>query len=211
MMIAFFQTMFMFGHRPWKVADPKARDHMGVGAFNLIRRRVYESIGTYKTLRMEVLDDMKLGKVVKNSGFAQRNVFGADLISIRWANGAMGVVNNLTQKLFCGVVVRVAENDRLGVWVGISKPDAISRGLAGAWVGAFALCDCSGIDLCDLCWNEFAVRGSGILFSAASRKRDAVYVHPAAIDGTCSVEQRNYLARHEVSAGRVEKGDGVMA
>ena len=30
MMIAFFQTMFVFGHRPWKVADPKSRDHMGV-------------------------------------------------------------------------------------------------------------------------------------------------------------------------------------
>jgi glycosyltransferase involved in cell wall biosynthesis len=100
MMIAFFQTMFVFGHRPWKVADPKTRDHMGVGAFNLIRRSTYESVGTYKTLRMEVLDDMKLGKVVKNAGFAQRNVFGADLISIRWANGAMGVVNNLTKNFF---------------------------------------------------------------------------------------------------------------
>ena len=100
MMIAFFQTMFMFGHRPWKVADPKTKDHMGVGAFNLVRRSVYESVGTYEALRMEVLDDMKLGKVVKNAGFAQRNVFGGDLISIRWADGAMGVVNNLTKNFF---------------------------------------------------------------------------------------------------------------
>lgn len=100
MMIAFFQTMFVFGHRPWKVADPKSRDHMGVGAFNLIRRNVYDAVGTYKALRMEVLDDMKLGKVVKNAGFAQRNVFGGDLISIRWANGAMGVVDNLTKNFF---------------------------------------------------------------------------------------------------------------
>lgn len=100
MMIAFFQTMFVFGHRPWKVADPKTRDHMGVGAFNLLRRSTYEAVGTYAALRMEVLDDMKLGKVVKNAGFAQRNVFGADLISIRWARGAMGVVNNLTKNFF---------------------------------------------------------------------------------------------------------------
>jgi len=100
MMIAFFQTMFVFGHRPWKVADPKSRDHMGVGAFNLIRRSVYQSVGTYEALRMEVLDDMKLGKVVKNAGFRQRNVFGADLISIRWAHGARGVVNNLTKNFF---------------------------------------------------------------------------------------------------------------
>jgi glycosyltransferase involved in cell wall biosynthesis len=100
MMIAFFQTMFVFGHRPWKVADPKSRDHMGVGAFNLIRRSVYEAVGTYEALRMEVLDDMKLGKVVKNAGFAQRNVFGGDLISIRWAHGARGVVKNLTKNFF---------------------------------------------------------------------------------------------------------------
>jgi len=100
MMIAFFQAMFMFGHRPWKVADPNAKDHMGVGAFNLVRRSTYEAVGTYAALRMEVLDDMKLGKVVKESGFRQRNVFGEDLISIRWAIGAMGMVNNLTKNFF---------------------------------------------------------------------------------------------------------------
>jgi len=100
MMIAFFQTMFMFGHRPWKVADPSTDDYMGVGAFNLVRRRIYDAVGTYAALRMEVLDDMKLGKVVKRAGFAQRNVFGGDLISIRWAQGAMGVVNNLTKNFF---------------------------------------------------------------------------------------------------------------
>jgi len=100
MMIAFFQTMFMFGQRPWKVADPSTDDHMGVGAFNLVRRRVYDAVGTYEALRMEVLDDMKLGKVVKNAGFAQRNVFGGDLISIRWAHGAFGIVNNLTKNFF---------------------------------------------------------------------------------------------------------------
>jgi glycosyltransferase involved in cell wall biosynthesis len=100
MMIAFFQTMFVFGHRPWKVANPKSKDHMGVGAFNLIRRSAYEAVGTYAALRMEVLDDMKLGKVVKNAGFAQRNVFGGDLISLRWAHGARGVIDNLTKNFF---------------------------------------------------------------------------------------------------------------
>jgi glycosyltransferase involved in cell wall biosynthesis len=100
MMMAFFQTLFIFGHRPWKVADPKARDHIGVGAFNMVRRPVYDSVGTYQALRMEVLDDMKLGKVIKNSGFASRVVFGEDLISLRWAQGAMGVVSNLTKNFF---------------------------------------------------------------------------------------------------------------
>jgi glycosyltransferase involved in cell wall biosynthesis len=100
MMVAFFQVLFLFGHRPWKVADPKARDHMGVGAFNMVRRSAYESVGTYRALRMEVVDDMKLGKVVKNAGFVQRNVYGQDLISLRWAKGAFGMVDNLTKNFF---------------------------------------------------------------------------------------------------------------
>jgi hypothetical protein len=100
MMIGFFQTLFVFGHRPWKVADPKAKDHMGVGAFNLVRRSVYDAIGSYQALRFEVVDDMKLGKLVKNAGYAQRNVYGADLISLRWAKGTMGVVRNLTKNFF---------------------------------------------------------------------------------------------------------------
>lgn len=100
MMIGFFQLLFVFGHRPWKVADPKAKDHIGVGAFNLVRRTTYEAIGTYKALKFEVVDDMKLGKVIKNAGFRQRVVFGGDLIEIRWAHGARGVVRNLTKNSF---------------------------------------------------------------------------------------------------------------
>jgi glycosyltransferase involved in cell wall biosynthesis len=100
MMLAFFQLLFVFGHRPWKVADPQAKDHMGVGAFNLVRRSAYEAIGSFQALRFEVVDDMKLGKLIKNAGFRQRVVFGDDLISVRWARGVRGVVNNLTKNFF---------------------------------------------------------------------------------------------------------------
>jgi glycosyltransferase involved in cell wall biosynthesis len=105
MMLSFFQLMFVFGHRPWKVADPKSKDHMGIGAFNLVRRSAYEAVGTYQALRFEVVDDMKLGKVIKNAGFRQRCVIGSavpgkDLLEIRWAVGARGVVHNLTKNFF---------------------------------------------------------------------------------------------------------------
>lgn len=100
MMVGFFQLLFVFGHRPWKVPDPKAKDHIGVGAFNLVRRVVYEAVGTYEALRFEIVDDMKLGKVIKNAGFRQRVVLGDNLIEIRWADGARGVVNNLTKNFF---------------------------------------------------------------------------------------------------------------
>ena len=74
MMMAFFQSQFVFAHRPWKVADPKSRDSIGVGAFNLVRRSFYEKVGTYAALRMAVLDDMLLGDLMKQDGFRQRRV-----------------------------------------------------------------------------------------------------------------------------------------
>jgi glycosyltransferase involved in cell wall biosynthesis len=100
MMVAFFQSQFVFAHRPWKVADPKSRDSIGVGAFNLIRRDVYERIGSYRRLRLSVLDDMKLGELVKQEGFRQRCAFGRDLLTLRWVFGAMGMVRNLTKNFF---------------------------------------------------------------------------------------------------------------
>jgi glycosyltransferase involved in cell wall biosynthesis len=100
MMIAFPQVMSIFAMRPWKVRDPNARDHMGVGAFNLIRRPAYNAIGTYEKLRFEVVDDIKLGEAVKKSGLHQDVVFGPELVTLRWAVGAAGVVSNLEKNLF---------------------------------------------------------------------------------------------------------------
>src|ERR1700746_145907 len=88
-------SMFQFGivaARPWKVPDPKSYAHAGAGAFNLVRRQVYESLGTLEALRMEVVEDLALARRVKRSGFGSRTVAGPGLISLHWASGAMGIV-----------------------------------------------------------------------------------------------------------------------
>jgi glycosyltransferase involved in cell wall biosynthesis len=100
MMLIFFRLLFFFGHRPWKVSDPNARDHIGFGAFNFVRRNVYDAIGTHERLRFEVLDDMKLGKLIKESGFRQCFAVAGDMVSVRWGKGALGIVRNLTKNLF---------------------------------------------------------------------------------------------------------------
>ena len=108
MMMAFFQSQFVFSHRPWKVADPMARDSIGVGAFNLLRRHAYDRIGTYAALRMSVLDDMDLGELVKQNGFTQRCAFGRDLLRLRWVVGPFGMVRNLTKNIFAILRFNVA-------------------------------------------------------------------------------------------------------
>jgi len=100
MVIANFHMLFLFGHRPWKVSDPKTKDSMGLGAFNLVRKQVYEEIGTFRALRLAVVDDVKLGDRIKSSGFKQDNVLGPGLLELHWGRGALGIVRNLTKNLF---------------------------------------------------------------------------------------------------------------
>lgn len=100
MIVSFFHAALSFAHRPWKVSDPKAYDHVGVGAFNLVRRAAYEAIGTYGAMRLEVIDDLRLGKLIKDHGFRQDVVFGLHLVSIHWATGALGVVRTLSKNTF---------------------------------------------------------------------------------------------------------------
>jgi len=108
MMIGFPQVMASFAMRAWKVRDPNARDHIGVGAFNLVRRSAYEAIGTYEALRLEVVDDIKLGEAIKKAGLRQDVVFGHEFVSLRWAVGAAGVVANLEKNLFAFLRFRVS-------------------------------------------------------------------------------------------------------
>jgi glycosyltransferase involved in cell wall biosynthesis len=101
MMVAFLQVLSVWPLRLWRVPDPRAqRDAIGVGAFNMIRREVYDAIGGWEAFRMEVIEDLALGRRVKTSGFAQRAALGLDLVGVRWARGAFGVVDNLTKNLF---------------------------------------------------------------------------------------------------------------
>ena len=100
MLISFPQVMASFAMRPWKGRDPKARDHIGVGALNLIRRSAYEAIGTYEALRLEAVDDIKLGESIKKVGLRQDVVRGPELVSLRWGAGATGIIGNLEKNLF---------------------------------------------------------------------------------------------------------------
>jgi cellulose synthase/poly-beta-1,6-N-acetylglucosamine synthase-like glycosyltransferase len=79
-----FNIIFALYCQPWKVKDPKSRCHIGIGAFNLVRRTAYEAAGTHKTIAMRPDDDVKLGKLMKLYGFRQELVMGKDMVTVEW-------------------------------------------------------------------------------------------------------------------------------
>lgn len=94
------QAMASWMVRLWKVADPRARDSFGAGAFNMIRREAYLAVGGFEALRMEILEDVFLGMKVKRAGFAQRVILGRNLARLRWIEGLFGVVPLLEKNAF---------------------------------------------------------------------------------------------------------------
>jgi hypothetical protein len=66
--LAYFVYAFNVSQRPWDAKDPRSGAHIGIGAFNLVRREAYERAGGHHRIRMELLDDMGLGLIVKKSG-----------------------------------------------------------------------------------------------------------------------------------------------
>lgn len=94
------QAMASWIVRLWKVADPRARDSFGAGAFNMIRCDVYRKVGGFEALRLEILEDVFLGMRVKRAGFAQRVIFGPNLARLHWLDGTFGVISLLEKNAF---------------------------------------------------------------------------------------------------------------
>ncbi|MBB5345985.1 glycosyltransferase family 2 protein [Tunturibacter empetritectus] len=101
MLLSYLQVMSLWAVRTWRISDPKAlRDAVGVGAFNLVRTPVYQQLGGFEALRMEIVEDLALGTRIKRQGFRQRIATGPGLVSVHWASGVSGILNGMTKNFF---------------------------------------------------------------------------------------------------------------
>jgi hypothetical protein len=98
--ISYFGLGFVFGNEPWLASDPRSTRYVGVGAFQLVRRAAYEKSGGHSRLRMDVIEDMKLGKLMKKSGFRSGVAVAQDLVSVRWHAGVQNVIRGVTKNMF---------------------------------------------------------------------------------------------------------------
>jgi cellulose synthase/poly-beta-1,6-N-acetylglucosamine synthase-like glycosyltransferase len=99
--LGFFQIFSLWAARPWRISDPKSQhDAIGIGAFNLLRREAYQQVGGFESLRMEIVEDIGLGRRIKRAGLAQRLCFGRGLVSVHWASGVGGLVSVMSKNLW---------------------------------------------------------------------------------------------------------------
>jgi cellulose synthase/poly-beta-1,6-N-acetylglucosamine synthase-like glycosyltransferase len=98
--LAVFQALTQWSMRLWKVEDPKARDFLGVGGFNMIRAETLKAIGGIEAVRLEVVEDVSIGWLVKRQGFRSLVAVGPGQTSLRWFQGTFGLVANLEKNGF---------------------------------------------------------------------------------------------------------------
>lgn len=101
--ISYFGLGFVFGNEPWLAANPRSARYVGVGAFQLVRREAYEKSGGHTRLRMDVIEDMKLGKLIKMAGCRSGVAVAQDLVHVRWHSGVRNVIRGVTKNMFAAV------------------------------------------------------------------------------------------------------------
>ena len=106
--LTFFGTGFHLATNPRAVSDPRSRAYLGIGAFQLVKRTAYEASGTHQRLAMEVLDDMKLGKMVKRAGFSSGVGIAQDFVTVRWHAGIGNIVRGVTKNFFAGAEFKLS-------------------------------------------------------------------------------------------------------
>jgi glycosyltransferase involved in cell wall biosynthesis len=102
-LITFFGLAFHIANDPYRVSNPHSRAYVGVGAFQLIKRPAYEACGTHRRLAMEVVDDMKLGKLVKQAGLRSSVGVAQEAVVVRWHAGAGNLIRGVTKNFFAAL------------------------------------------------------------------------------------------------------------
>src|SRR3990170_697562 len=99
-LVAYFILLFTAGLQPWLVPSRLRFVYAGVGAFNMLRHSAYRAIGGHVPIRLDVLDDVKLGKLVKRHGLRQDLLGAQDRVRVRWQASAWGVIRGLEKNGF---------------------------------------------------------------------------------------------------------------
>ncbi|MGI9536568.1 MAG: glycosyltransferase, partial [Desulfocapsaceae bacterium] len=86
--------------KPWRAQVKKSRFSVGVGAFNMVRGDVYRMIGQHEKIRMQVIDDLFLGKLIKRGGYHQECMDGRGFVAVPWYHSVNELISGLMKNVF---------------------------------------------------------------------------------------------------------------
>ncbi len=82
-----------------KANNPKTKVGYFFGSFFIITRKAYETVGTHKSVKEEIVEDAELGRRVKEQGFSLKVVHGEKHIKAVWARDTSTLWHGLRRLL----------------------------------------------------------------------------------------------------------------
>jgi glycosyltransferase involved in cell wall biosynthesis len=147
--ISFFALAFHVFAEPGRVAEPESKQYIGVGAFQLVRRDAYVRAGSHRRLRMEVVDDLKLGKIIKRSGGKSAAALAPGRLAVRWHSGPRNIVRGVTKNFFAAAEFRlpVSIAQCAALWLMNVLPFALLPAMTGwnLWLCAGVVAELVGL------------------------------------------------------------------
>jgi hypothetical protein len=104
--VSTFAALVNPAFRTWELRRAGSSAYVGIGAFNLVRRDAYLATGGHRRLRLEAVDDVKLGIVLRRSGVPQGAVDSDGMVSVRWNAGFLASWAGLVKNAFAGTEYR---------------------------------------------------------------------------------------------------------
>jgi len=86
--------------KPWLANNPKSKRFMGVGAFNMVRLLAYEQVGGHGAIKTHPIDDIMLGKIIKEAGLRQECLSGYDFVTVEWYHSTGAMIDGLMKNIF---------------------------------------------------------------------------------------------------------------
>jgi glycosyltransferase involved in cell wall biosynthesis len=144
--VSYFGLVFVAGNGIWHINRPRSRAYNGVGAFQLVRREAYERSGGHQRLALEVIDDMKLGKIIKLAGFRSGTGVAFDEVRVRWHSGIRNVIAGVTKNMFAAVGYNAAlALSAMMLPLAFSISTLLGMILATGWARGFAAIAFTGV------------------------------------------------------------------
>jgi len=85
----------------------RSRSYLGIGAFNLLRVAAYRQCGGYEALRLTVLDDIKLGLLLRRAGKRTRAFLGVDDVECHWGTTVGNMIKIMEKNYFAALEFRL--------------------------------------------------------------------------------------------------------
>lgn len=100
---AAFGMLYFDLTRARPVNHPEDRSLVGIGAFNLVKRSAFEKTPGFTWLRMEVVDDIGLGLMLKQAGYSAHVLNGFGSVELDWYPSLWATILGLEKSLFAAL------------------------------------------------------------------------------------------------------------